>query len=339
LLVTVLGCSSQGDSERARFDPNKSMAWGSVQEISVFADDAVWKFAETPLRSSLERYYYTTYNETYFDVERVGFDKIEQFYKFNNLIFFADMESDQDISRYVKNLLGESIKVEIEENAVALIPKNNLWANGQFVIFMVGSNEENLLKLNILQADRIFDLFKEKLYEKISDRIYKQVKHNDRFYEPFPWKLDLTKNYIIYKREPENNFVSYLARLREHPDRYLSVYYEKIDRADLSKEWLFAKRRELAWKYYDEDEVDETDIRFENYDFNGFEGWKMAGRWQNLKYSVGGAFQSFAFYHDSTSTAYIVDNSVYFPEGYKLSALIELEIISRTLRIDSLEDK
>ena len=84
IIAVVMGCSSQGDSGRTRFDPNKTMAWGSVQKISVFADDAVWKYAETPLRSSLERYFYTTENETYFDVERVGFNKIEQFYKFNN---------------------------------------------------------------------------------------------------------------------------------------------------------------------------------------------------------------------------------------------------------------
>ena len=89
----ILGCSSQGDNGRTRFDPNKTMAWGSVQKISVFADDSVWKYAETPLRSSLERFYYTTENETYFDVERVGFNKIEQFYKFNNLIFFCNISS------------------------------------------------------------------------------------------------------------------------------------------------------------------------------------------------------------------------------------------------------
>ncbi len=333
LILLIFSCSQKGYSKRANYDPNKTMAWGSVQKICIFADDNIWKYAESSLKANLERYYYTTENETFFEIEHINFEKIEQFYKFNNLIFYADMESEQVVSSYVKDLLGESIKTEIEENSVALFPKNNLWANNQFVIFLVGNNEENLLKLNILQSDRIFNLFKNELYKKKADRIYKQVLHNNRLYSQYPWKLELTKNYVIYKQDPQNNFVSYLARLRNHPDRYLSVYYTEIDSSQFTKEWLYSTRAELAWKYFDEDEMNESNVRFENYKLENHSGWKLSGKWQNYKYAVGGAFQSFAFYHKESSSAYIIDNSVYFPEGYKLSALIELEIIANTLKI------
>jgi len=48
---------------------------------------------------------------------------------------------------------------------------------------------------------------------------------------------------------------------------------------------------------------------------------------------VGGAFQSFAFFDENSERAYLIDNSVYYPEGSKLEALIELEIISSSIVI------
>ena len=74
-------------------------------------------------------------------------------------------------------------------------------------------------------------------------------------------------------------------------------------------------------------------MRTEKAKIAGHNGWKISGMWINKKYTVGGAYQTFAFYDERTKRAYLIDNSVYFPEGYKLDALIELEVISNTLRL------
>ncbi|MCK5050398.1 MAG: DUF4837 family protein, partial [Candidatus Cloacimonetes bacterium] len=88
-----------------------------------------------------------------------------------------------------------------------------------------------------------------------------------------------------------------------------------------------------SWKYYDEDEFFDRDVRMEKFKLAGYQGWRLTGRWQNKKHSVGGAFQSFAFYDETNGLAYLIDNSVYHPEGEKLEALYELEIISNTLKL------
>ncbi|MCK5345363.1 MAG: DUF4837 family protein, partial [Candidatus Heimdallarchaeota archaeon] len=92
-------------------------------------------------------------------------------------------------------------------------------------------------------------------------------------------------------------------------------------------------RKNISWKYYDEDEFFDKDIRIQPYEIGSYQGWKFSGRWQNKKYAVGGAFQSFAFYDEAAKKAYLVDNSIYFPEGYKLAGLIETEVISQTIKI------
>jgi len=40
-------------------------------------------------------------------------------------------------------------------------------------------------------------------------------------------------------------------------------------------------------------------VRMEKFKLAGHQGWRLTGRWQNKKHSVGGAFQSFAIYDDA----------------------------------------
>ncbi len=87
---------------------------------------------------------------------------------------------------------------------------------------------------------------------------------------------------------------------------------------------------DLIWKYYDEDEFFDRDVKLGKYSLAEHKGWFLSGRWQNKKFAVGGAFQSFAFYDEVNGKAYLVDNSVYYPSGEKLEALYELEIISNS---------
>jgi len=335
LFFLIAGCSKESKTNPSTkgTDIRKPFSWGHQQTIYVFADDNVWKYAEPHLRKSLERFQFTTENEKFFEVKKAPINSIEQFYKFNNLVFFCDMESDEEVSSYVKSIMGDKIAEEIKVNAVAMYPVENLWARNQFILFIVGDNERDLLSFNILQANTTFDLFKDKLFERIEQQVYRQKTYAENTFQKFPWSLQLPKNYIVYKQDDANRFISFIARLKNKPDRFISVYYEKMTQDNFNKEWLKQKRAELAWNYYEEDEFADKDIKLEKNMLGKYECWKLSGRWQNKKFVVGGAFRSFAFYDEKSQTAFLIDNSVYFPTGYKLPALIELEVISRSIVI------
>jgi hypothetical protein len=309
------------------------MSWGHKQDIYVFADDNVWKEAEEVIRNTLERYQFTTENEPYFMVKRAPMKDMENFYKFNNLLFLANLNSDRPVAAYVKKVMGDQIKQEINENSVGVFPQDNLWARDQFVLFLLADTEENLLKLNYEMANKTFELFKDVLFERIKTQVYKSKIYSSSTFKKYDWDLQLPKSYTLYKQDDANHYISFLARLRNKPDRYISVYSSPMATNLVNEDWLKKTRAELAWKYYDEDEFFDKDIRFERYELNGFAGWKMSGRWQNKKYAVGGAFQCYGFFDETGKTAYLIDNSIYFPEGYKLAGLIELEVISNTFSV------
>ena len=328
----LISCSQENGASRET-DIHKPMSWGHKQDIYVFADDNVWKYAEHHIRNTLERFQFTTENEPYFLVKRTPMDKMEQFYKFNNLLFLADLDSNEPVAAYVKKIMGKQVEGEIAANSMGVYPQDNVWARDQFVLFMIADNERHLLELNIEMANKTFNLFRDILYDRIKKQLYKTDTYSLSTYDNFNWNLELPKSYIVYKQDDANNFISFLARLRNKPDRYISVYSQKMETNEVDKDWLKQTRADLVWKYFDEDEFFDKDVRFERYELNGVEGWKFSGRWQNRKYAVGGAFQSFAFYDEAGKTAYVIDNSIYFPEGYKLAGLIEMEVISKTFAV------
>jgi hypothetical protein len=335
-LIILFGCERDQAKRDQNIDIRKPLSWGSKQDIYVFADDNVWKYAEYHLRNTLERFVFTTVNEPVFQVKRANIQNIDTFYKFNNLLFLADMNSNQPVSAYIKGIMGNAAREEIAQNGIAIFPQQNLWARDQFVLILLAENERKLLELNIEMANQTYDLFQQKLYSRIRDQVYKTRIYDDSFFELMNWKMRLPKSYIVYKYDLSENFVSFLARLKDNPDRYISLYWEKMESAEDINQWLKAKRADLAWRYYDEDEFADRDIRIMRYKLGDYSGWKLAGRWQNKKYAVGGAFQSFAFYDESSKTAYLIDNSVYYPEGNKLMALIETEVISETFELKSI---
>ena len=335
ILLLMLGCSPKDNIHKTKskgIDPHKPMSWGHKQTVYVFADDNVWKYAKRHLLKTLERVRFTTENEKVFVVKRAPIDNMDNFYKFNNLIFFCDLESNDKVSTYIKEIMGSKVESEVKENLIGMYTKKNVWANDQFVLFILGDNEPDLLKFNILQSHNTFDLFNEKLFDRIRGQIYKTSIYSDERFAAFPWTLKLPKNYILYKNDTANNFISFIARLRNKPDRYISVYFQEISREEFDRNWLRETRKSISWKYYDEDEFFDRDVRMEKCELAKHQGLRLSGRWQNKKHSVGGAFQSFAFYDDVSGLAYLVDNSVYYPDGEKLEALYELEIISKTLK-------
>lgn len=328
-LILLISCSSgEYKQDREKPDYKKPYSWGHKQKIFIFADNSVWKKAKPILKKTLERYHFTTENEKYFTIERAAFEDIEEFYKYNNLLFLASINSQKPVSSYVQSIMSAKIKAEVRENLVGLYPNNNLWARNQFVLFALGNNELNLLKSIQLQQNKIFEVFQQHLFKKISQEVYRQELYPEKRFQSLPFTLKLTKNYIVYKKG--QNFISFLNRVHGKPDRFLAVFYEKMKTDNVSKDWLIQKRKELVWKYYDEDEFDGDRVKQEKYEIAGYEGYKISGRWQNKKHFVGGTFQTFAFYDEAAQKAFLIDNSVYYPDADKLPALIELEVISQT---------
>jgi len=340
VMLALIGCSSKTDKytkyENLQ-DNRKPISWGQDRVIYVFADDPVWKYAETPLRETLERYEFTSNNEQYFEVNRADIKNIDQFFRFRNLIFLCDLESNLPVAEYVKHVLPKEKLFEIQKNRVGVFKDQNMWANDQQVMFVGGDNLQDLLKITILQKQTIFKIFSDRLDARTAFHVYQMPVLSKEYFQDYPFTLKVPEQYRIYKNDPKGHFLSFLYRnLHESddtPDKYISVYYDKMDTDQVTQDWLIKKRADFAWKYFDQDEFKMEDINISQVSFNNKTAWQISGRWQNKKYKIGGAFRSIAFWEPKQKTAYIRDSSVFFPAGEKLSYLLELQAISNSFQI------
>lgn len=345
LAVALMSCNKSTKRNENTYVPasmtklnsSKPGSWGRQQTIYAFADNHIWKYAETPLRNSVERMTFTTENETLFELKRASFDAIDQYYKFKNLIFYCNLESNDPVSEFVKSKMDPAIIAKVKKQKVGMFVKENLWANDQTVCFLIGINELYLLRFNILQQNKLYSFERNELIDRITNQTYQLEVYPMSFFKQLPYTIQIPKNYFVYKSDVKNHYYSFiyrsLSKPSENPDKYVTVFYKKIKPDQFTSDWVIKTRKTLAWTVYDKDEFSDKDIRIEQVDFNRRAAWKISGRWQNKKYSVGGAFQTYCLYDTRTQTAFMVDNSVYFPAGYKLKALMELEAISKTIQI------
>jgi len=208
----------------------------------------------------------------------------------------------------------------------------NRWVKDQLVVYMVGDKLESLLKLNILQTNRLFNLFLDRLGERLAYQAYLTKLIPEDFFQPYPFTLKIPENYRLFNDDKKNHFLSFLYRMRsearEFPDKYVSVYYQDMGADSLKLDWILSKRKELADKYFDKDEFDPKMLRSERLLFGKYNAWRIIGPWKNMKHNIGGGFQTFAFYDEAQKRAYLIDNIVYYPAGDKLPELLELQKLS-----------
>jgi hypothetical protein len=317
-------------------DTSKPIAWGDDRDIYVFCDEADWKLAQDMLKRSLEREVAIVVNERYFNLIRADIKDIDQMIKYKNLLFLGDLQSKAAVSAHVRSTMPKQMIERVENTGAEMFVSKNRWVKDQVVVYIVGSNRENLLKLNILHSNKLFTLFLNRFGERLAYQAYQTKVIPEDFFQPYPFTIKLPENYRVYVNDQKNRFLSFLYRInsesRDFPDKYISVYYQNMQTDSLNLEWILTKRKELASNYYDKDEFDPELLRSEKVTFAGYSAWRLIGPWKNLKHDIGGGFQTFAFYDAKQKKAFLIDNVVYYPAGDKLPQLLEMQKLSLTFK-------
>lgn len=341
IIISILLFSCFDNDKKYKVHENlqsirKPTSWGHDQKIYVVCDDEIWNIVNNSIRDNLSRKVMTTEEEPYFDIKRVDFEFFEDYYKFKNILFLGNISSSNPVSHYLKELLNENDIKQVKQKKGKLFVKTNLWANDQYLMFVMGDSNRIIKQIASSQKDKIFNLFANRLKKRLEFQAYRTQVHSMRLFQDMIYEIPIPENFRIYRNRPEERFFSFLSRLDGHADKYISIYYEQIPKENFTEKWVKDTRQKLSWKYYDEDYFEEESVTINKYKIGEHpEGYKLSGVWQNKKYTVGGAFQTFCFYDDENKAAVVIDNSVYFPAGYKLKALIELEEISKNIEIKS----
>lgn len=343
LLFLLSSCKSRkASSERYTafdniLDYAKPIAFGEDNDIYVFCGNKNWKSLEPVLRSSLERTVGLVYNEQYFHLIPVELSKLGEMLPYKNLIFAGDLKSMDEVSLHMRRSLPQSHLDQVQQSGGQLFVAKNHDSRDQVILYLLGTEPEQLFKVTYLQSTNIFRIMLERYSQRLAYQAFRGKVIGPDFWKNFPFSLQVPDTYRLYSNDAPARFLSLLYRSRmekrEIPDKYISIYYEPMQADSVDGQWLLNKRNEIWGKKFEGDHVPQDKVRMERSNFAGYNGWKLIGPWENHKLLIGGAFQSMGFWDARTKRAYIIDNSVYFPAGDKLSILVELYMISSTLKL------
>ncbi|MCD4829570.1 MAG: DUF4837 family protein [Candidatus Cloacimonetes bacterium] len=311
------------------------LSWGHPQIIYVFASDEVWAEAEIDLHRMLARDIYTTQNEQWFKLKRADMEHFEDYFRFDNLLFLGSLDSENAVTEFMQESLGADVEEQVKRLGEGVYSKNDQWAKGQIAVFFLSETQQNLTEFNHRQSAKLFDTFRQQFYDRLRTHVYLYNTYDaDVFFADWPWTLDLPDNYVIYKQNLADNFACYFLQVGDAPERYLAVWFEQTARPADMKAWMKQARNYIGAEYFAGEKILPTQSpRLRKNRFAEQDAWQMNGHWINDETITGGAFQSWGFYDDDTGRAYLVDTSVFYPEGKKLPPLVELELIARTFRL------
>lgn len=343
-LLLTLSCGKKESAPASRYtafdkmlDYAKPLAFGDDSDVYVFCSDKNWKMLELLIRGSIERKVKLVYEETYFPLTRIDLKEVDKYLQYKNLLFIGDLKSNDDVTQYMTRSLTPAHIERVKQSGGDLFTARNHNSRDQIVLYLLAQNKDKLSSTAVLQSDNIFSLLLKRFGERQAYQAFRGKVIDAKFWEPYPFTMQIPETYRLYSNDKAGRFLSFLYRARvpdrEIPDKYISVYYEDMPENKVDADWLFKKRQELWQARFEGDTIKKENIRSEAFKFAGYQGFRISGPWENQKLIIGGAFQTMAFWHPGTKRAYLIDNSVFFPAGDKLAILLELHMISSTLKI------
>ncbi len=315
----------------------KPLAFGEDSDVYVFASAKNWQMLELLLRSSIERKVRLVYEEAYFNLIKVELKDVDKYLQYKNLLFIGDLKAKDEITQYMLSSLNPGYPQRVQQSGGDLFTARNHNSRDQIILYLLGKDKNSLSNTATLQSDNIFSLLLKRYGERQAYQAFRGKVIEAGFWKPYPFSMQIPDTYRLYSNDKAGRFLSFLYRARipdrEIPDKYISVYYEDMPADEVTADWLFNKRQELWQARFEGDTIRKENLRSEAFKFAGYQGYRISGPWENQKLVIGGAFQTMAFWHPDSKRAYLIDNSVFFPAGDKLAILLELHMISSSLRI------
>ncbi|MFC1725356.1 DUF4837 family protein [candidate division KSB1 bacterium] len=257
--------------------------------------------------------------------------------KERNIVFISTLNSSGTMRTFIEGMLSAESRKGVEEGEYFYFLKEDVWANGQSVLFLVAKDMETLKSKIIENKYLLYSLVESKVREWVSYSIYHlgyNEEENAYLLENNNFTFNVPYDYHKFMNEEENFF---LFRKWE-PDRMIFFYFQDAGTdSKVDSLWVLNTRDDLCSKYFDEAVVDRVNIGI-NSEVVGFLGRKAirtSGLWKNDKKIIGGPFINYSFFDEEESKIVMIDLAVFNPNiqsSSKAPYLRQLEVIARTFK-------
>jgi len=344
LIVAMTSCSSD---MRSSLDPVES-AFGQANSIVVIADKNVW---EGPIGDTFQYYFEGAYPilpqpEPLFDLkhftpEDLRAEPIRK--RKRTYVVLGDIDDeDSSTGQLLRTDLGDqNVSRAAKEKSFNTTMGKNRWAHGQTVVYLFGSNEQELTKnikdkfpaiaKRINTADQ--QMIKENAYSRgVDNKLSNDIK------EALGVEIDVPGDYVLAIHD-ENTIW-----LRSETDFLSSnIFLQKLpykDKSQFTQEGMKAIRDSIGRKYVST-EIENTYMRTNDVDLpmltkvitlNDNYAMEARGIWDIVNDYMGGPFLSYLVHNTSTNELLFIDGFVHAPGKKKRNYMQHLEEIFSTVK-------
>jgi hypothetical protein len=304
-------------------------AFGSNSEITIVTTSR----SEGPARklaASLEREVVTVQYEKAYTVTLVTTGDLKNQNSRKNIVVIDYLEPPDNLSKAILDLAA-SAKDELMEGKSNMFHRDDRWARGQVVVGITAPTAAELDEFVTGKSDEIFDYIADVVQARLNRSLFlagEQELVTQRLAETYGWSLRLPPRYEVDEKYAAERVIKIL---NDRPARMITVYWEDGDWESPETTCLDRKKM-LAWKYWDEDEIVDGTLEVDKGDFVGMPAVHLTGNWENKKYVIGGTFTTYCFTCTKCGRHYVVDAAVFAPGLEKLPLMRELEAILVTFK-------
>ncbi|MDD4224037.1 MAG: DUF4837 family protein [Candidatus Cloacimonetes bacterium] len=344
LLLSLAGCDKESAASNYYnkyekiIDGSKTIAYGEDNQIHLFAAGPSLDAVRDALEASLARRVTIVQEEQYFAPTFQDPGQLDDFRPYKNLIYGGTLEGKDAVSQHILKTLAPELLDQAQASGAELFVIDNLYARDQIILFLLAKDTAALAKLAQDRSEQIFSQLLERYRQRLAYAAYRNEVIEDKFFADRPFSIKIPNIYRLWKDEKAGRFLSFMFQpvkpSRQTPDKYISIYYEPMPANGVNADWIYETRQELGTSFLGGDQIYKDRYQTEEAEIAGFKGLRMTGHWINpSEGGFGGAFQTWAFWHEPSQTAYLVDNIAFFPDGDKLPVLLELGMLSQSLEV------
>ena len=251
-----------------------------------------------------------------------------RFYKTRKILLAVGPREDEAFQKLLGKATGTRRKTAYPGLWIETAP----FSAGQILFWLSGDPQTIVSDLRE-RSDEFLAIVEDATVELIVTSIYRvgeQPNARRHLRERWGWGVRLPTEWVVEDRSSDTN--RFVRIWHDAPVEQMFVSWEdgRVERTP--EEWL-ERRHELVWYHYDKDEVvfDRAQAWEGSTPF-GVDGVALKGLWENNQYTIGGPFESWAFYCPVGDRTYLVDLSVYAPDRSKLPLQRVLRAVAHTFR-------
>lgn len=318
---------------------SRTTAFGGLNDIIVVADST----EKVAISDTLVKYFFPGRKmpvyESSFRSHFIFIDELPNFKLRKNLLIIGTLDGKNLMSKYLLKILPGSFVSDIRNSKANFTWQNDLYAYSQNVLIFASSNPKTLIEDIIFRGPAVADLLRKKYREQLKISMFDMAEQKDLedyFLNVYGFSVRIQHDYFIAIEDQDGGFfwLRRLDQLKEISRDLYIKYYDNADSIVLTQDWLSARRKEIAFKYFKRNEeivVNET-IQKETY-VGAYSAMKMEGTWRTIDLMIGGPLSLYSFYVPEQNRLFVIEASVTAVGRRKTEYLNQLETMAESFSI------